>query len=82
MEPAYTSRLPDIETGMTAIHIKFPSLTLKAGPRAFARIRENGLNAVDVGTLPGAAGGPRRWESRAGPGVVRRMAAGGAASAR
>jgi hypothetical protein len=49
--------LPDIETGMTAIHIKFPSLTLKAGPRAFARIRENGLNAVDVGTLPGAAGG-------------------------
>ena len=52
-------RLPDIETGMTAIHIKFPSLTLKAGPRAFARIRENGLNAVDVGTLPGAAGGPK-----------------------
>ncbi len=44
---------------MTAIHIKFPSLTLKAGPRAFARIRDNGLNAADVGTLPGAAGGPK-----------------------
>ena len=35
--------MPDIETGMTAIHIKVPSLTLKAGPRAFARVRENGL---------------------------------------
>lgn len=44
---------------MTAIHIKFPSLTLKAGPRAFARIRKNGLSAADVGTLPGAAGGPK-----------------------
>jgi hypothetical protein len=44
---------------MTAIHIKFPSLTLKAGPRALARIRENGLKAADVGTLPGAAGGPK-----------------------
>ena len=55
----YNPRLPDSETGMTAIQIKFPSLTLKAGPRAFARIRENGLNAADVGTLPGAAGGPK-----------------------
>ena len=44
---------------MTAIHIKFPSLTLKAGPGAFARIRDSGLNAADVGTLPGAAGGPK-----------------------
>jgi hypothetical protein len=44
---------------MTAIHIKFPSLTLKAGPRAMARIRENGLSAADVGTMPGAAGGPK-----------------------
>src|SRR5689334_4013268 len=56
---AYNPCLPDIETGMTAIHIKFPSLTLKAGPRALARIRANGLNAADVGTLPGAAGGPK-----------------------
>jgi hypothetical protein len=52
-------RLPAFETGMTAFHIKFPSLTLKAGPRALARIRENGLSAADVGTLPGAAGGPK-----------------------
>ncbi|CDF93122.1 MULTISPECIES: hypothetical protein [unclassified Pseudomonas] len=44
---------------MTAIHIKFPALTLKAGPRALARIREAGLKAVDVGILPGAAGGPK-----------------------
>ncbi|WP_095143690.1 MULTISPECIES: hypothetical protein [unclassified Pseudomonas] len=44
---------------MTAIHIKFPALTLKAGPRAFARIRQDGLKAHDVGTLPGAAGGPK-----------------------
>jgi hypothetical protein len=44
---------------MTAIHIKFPSLTLKAGARALARIRQNGLSAADVGTLPGAAGGPK-----------------------
>jgi len=44
---------------MTAIHIKFPTLTLKAGKRAFARIRANGLSAADVGTLPGAAGGPK-----------------------
>lgn len=44
---------------MTAIHIKFPALTLKAGPRAFGRIRQAGLNAADVGILPGAAGGPK-----------------------
>lgn len=44
---------------MTAIHIKFPALTLKAGPRALARIRQAGLNAADVGILPGAAGGPK-----------------------
>ncbi|WP_248800064.1 patatin-like phospholipase family protein [Pseudomonas sp. MWU13-2105] len=44
---------------MTAIHIKFPALTLKAGKRALRRIREQGLKAADVGTLPGAAGGPK-----------------------
>jgi hypothetical protein len=44
---------------MTAIHIKFPALTLKAGPRAFKRIRQAGLQAADVGILPGAAGGPK-----------------------
>ncbi|MBC3366039.1 patatin-like phospholipase family protein [Pseudomonas sp. SWRI154] len=44
---------------MTVIHIKFPALTLKAGPRAFQRIRQAGLKAADVGILPGAAGGPK-----------------------
>lgn len=44
---------------MAAIQIKFPALTLKAGKRALARIRERGLQATDVGTVPGAAGGPK-----------------------
>ncbi|MBM7061750.1 patatin-like phospholipase family protein [Pseudomonas sp. UL073] len=44
---------------MSAIHIKFPALTLKAGARTLQRIRERGLAAADVGTLPGAAGGPK-----------------------
>jgi hypothetical protein len=44
---------------MTAIHIKFPALTLKAGKRAYTRIREQGLAPADVGILPGAAGGPK-----------------------
>ncbi|MGH8440649.1 MAG: patatin-like phospholipase family protein, partial [Pseudomonas sp.] len=44
---------------MSAIHIKYPALTLKAGSRALQRIRERGLQAADVGVLPGAAGGPK-----------------------
>ena len=44
---------------MSAIHIKSPALTLKAGSRAMTRIREQGLRAEDVGILPGAAGGPK-----------------------
>ncbi|MBD9397830.1 patatin-like phospholipase family protein [Pseudomonas sp. PDM11] len=44
---------------MSAIQIKFPALTLKVGRRAMARIRERGLQPADVGTLPGAAGGPK-----------------------
>ncbi|SDO42330.1 hypothetical protein [Pseudomonas jinjuensis] len=44
---------------MTAIQIKFPALTLKAGSRALRRIREQGLLPSDVGILPGAAGGPK-----------------------
>ncbi|MDR0280424.1 MAG: patatin-like phospholipase family protein [Paucimonas sp.] len=44
---------------MTAIHSKYPALTLKAGKRALARIRQRGLSAADVGVLPGAAGGPK-----------------------
>lgn len=44
---------------MSAIHIKSPALTIRAGPRALARIRARGLRPVDVGILPGAAGGPK-----------------------
>ena len=44
---------------MSAIHIKSPALTLRAGPRALARIRQHGLSPADVGILPGAAGGPK-----------------------
>ena len=44
---------------MTAIHIKSPALSLRAGKRALARIRERGLHPADVGILPGAAGGPK-----------------------
>jgi len=44
---------------MSGIQIKSPALTLKAGARALARIRERGLNPADVGTIPGAAGGPK-----------------------
>lgn len=44
---------------MAAIHVKFSALTLKAGKRAFTRIREQGLGPAEVGILPGAAGGPK-----------------------
>lgn len=44
---------------MTAIHIKSQALSLRAGKRALARIRERGLQPADVGILPGAAGGPK-----------------------
>jgi len=44
---------------MSAIRIKSPALTIKAGSRALARIRERGLQPADVGILPGAAGGPK-----------------------
>ena len=44
---------------MSAIRIKYPALTIKAGSRALARIRERGLQPADVGILPGAAGGPK-----------------------
>ena len=39
---------------MSAIHIKYPALTFKAGQRALRHIRERGLQAADVGVLPGA----------------------------
>lgn len=44
---------------MSAIHVKYPALTFKAGQRAFGQIRDRGLQAADVGVLPGAAGGPK-----------------------
>jgi hypothetical protein len=44
---------------MSAIHIKSPALNLKAGRKAMARIREQGLAPQDVGIIPGAAGGPK-----------------------
>lgn len=44
---------------MSAVHIKSPTLTIKAGRRAMARIREQGLKPADVGIIPGAAGGPK-----------------------
>lgn len=44
---------------MAALHLAPPSLTLRAGPRAMARLREQGLHARDVHIIPGAAGGPK-----------------------
>ena len=44
---------------MSAIHIKSRALTVRAGPRALARIRKQGLSPSDVGIIPGAAGGPK-----------------------
>lgn len=44
---------------MTAIHIKAPVLTLRAGRRARHLLAERGLSAADVCALPGAAGGPK-----------------------
>jgi hypothetical protein len=48
-----------MEIRMSAIHIKYPALTLKAGKRALQRIRQQGLKPADVGILAGAAGGPK-----------------------
>jgi hypothetical protein len=36
-----------------------PAITIRAGPRALAAIREHGLRAADVSIVPGAAGGPK-----------------------
>ncbi|MDX1588410.1 MAG: patatin-like phospholipase family protein [Oleiphilaceae bacterium] len=44
---------------MAVIHDRTPALTLLAGDRALARIREQGLTPSDVSILPGAAGGPK-----------------------
>lgn len=44
---------------MVAIHVPEPALTLRAGARALARIRESGLQPADIHVIPGAAGGPK-----------------------
>ncbi|SNB58774.1 hypothetical protein SAMN04487880_3134 [Marinobacter sp. es.042] len=44
---------------MTAIHIREPALTIRAGRRAMQRLREKPLSPEDVHVIPGAAGGPK-----------------------
>ncbi|HBT57018.1 patatin-like phospholipase family protein [Halopseudomonas aestusnigri] len=44
---------------MTAIQVRAPALTLRAGHRAIEHIRNNGLQPADVHMIPGAAGGPK-----------------------
>ncbi|MDX1802473.1 MAG: patatin-like phospholipase family protein [Alcanivorax sp.] len=44
---------------MVAIHTREPALTLRAGSDAIAHLREHGLQAARVDTVPGAAGGPK-----------------------
>ena len=36
-----------------------PAITIRAGPRALAAIRADGLRAADIAIVPGAAGGPK-----------------------
>ncbi|GGC65643.1 patatin-like phospholipase family protein [Marinobacter halophilus] len=44
---------------MTAIHIKTPALTIRAGRRALQRLKEKPLSPADIHVIPGAAGGPK-----------------------
>ena len=44
---------------MVAIHIPYASLELRAGQQALSHIRQKGLKPLDVGIIPGAAGGPK-----------------------
>lgn len=44
---------------MTAIQIKTPALTIRAGHRALQRLREQPLSPADIHVIPGAAGGPK-----------------------
>lgn len=44
---------------MTAIQIREPVLTIRAGRRALQRLRDKPLSAEDVHVIPGAAGGPK-----------------------
>jgi len=44
---------------MTAVHIRRPALTIRAGRRALERLRNQSLSPGDVHVIPGAAGGPK-----------------------
>ncbi|MDI9243929.1 patatin-like phospholipase family protein [Marinobacter sp. CHS3-4] len=44
---------------MTAVHTRAPALTIRAGRRAFERLKRQPLSAADVHIVPGAAGGPK-----------------------
>ncbi|TWI53108.1 hypothetical protein IQ22_02951 [Pseudomonas duriflava] len=44
---------------MTAIHMKYQALTIRAGTHAMSHIQTHGLSPADVAILPGAAGGPK-----------------------
>lgn len=44
---------------MTAVHTRSPALIVRAGHRAFERLREQPFSAGDVHVIPGAAGGPK-----------------------
>ena len=57
--PALANLSPEYDT-MPAIHIPYPPLMIKAGAHARKLLARQGLPAVSVTTLPGAAGGPRR----------------------
>lgn len=44
---------------MTAVHTRAPALTIRAGRRAFERLKDKSLSAEDIHVIPGAAGGPK-----------------------
>src|SRR5690554_6383732 len=44
---------------MTAILIRQPALTIRAGRRALDRLQQKPLGPEDVHVIPGAAGGPK-----------------------
>lgn len=44
---------------MTAVHTRAPALTIRAGRRAYARLKDKPLSPEDVHVIPGAAGGPK-----------------------
>lgn len=44
---------------MTAVHTRSPALTIRAGRRSLARLKDQPFTAKDVHVVPGAAGGPK-----------------------